>query len=101
MFYVCLSDSLPDLQLCLTGAFGSPVPPVYPSARRDRSEASSSLGCLQFGKFRAFGALIIISVPLSILLIAAIGAKLKGPHGGLQVGKWAVHDEQTTWNDTT
>ena len=25
--------------------------------------------------------------PLSILLLAAIGAKLIGPHGGLQVGK--------------
>ena len=30
--------------------------------------------------------------PLSILLLAAIGAKLIGPNGGLQVGKWTVHD---------
>ena len=28
--------------------------------------------------------------PLSILLLAAIGAKLIGPHGGLQVDKEAV-----------
>ena len=25
--------------------------------------------------------------------------KLIGYHGGLQVGKWAVHDEQAPWND--
>ena len=30
--------------------------------------------------------------PLSILLLAAIGAKLIGPHGGLQVGKNGVTD---------
>ena len=30
--------------------------------------------------------------PLSILLLAAIGAKLIGPHGGLQVGKKGVTD---------
>ena len=28
--------------------------------------------------------------PLSILLLAAIGAKLIGPHGGLQVDKYGV-----------
>ena len=28
--------------------------------------------------------------PLSILLVAAIGAKLIGPHGGLQFGKQKV-----------
>ena len=32
--------------------------------------------------------------PLSILLLVAIGA-----HSGFPVGKWAVHDEQTPWND--
>ena len=36
---------------------------------------------------------------LSILLLSAIGAKLIDPHGGLQVGKWAVHDEQAPWNN--
>ena len=42
--------------------------------------------------------------PLSILLLAAIGAKLIGPHGGLQVGKKGVTDvtqrfesPQLTW----
>ena len=30
--------------------------------------------------------------PLSILLLAAIGAKLIGPHGGLQVGEKGVTD---------
>ena len=34
-----------------------------------------------------------------ILLLAAIGAKLIGPHGGLQVGKNVVPDEQAAWND--
>ena len=32
----------------------------------------------------------IVFDPLSILLIAAKGAKLKGPHGGLQVDKQNV-----------
>ena len=40
-----------------------------------------------------------VIVPLSILLLAAIGAKLIGPHGNLQVGKWTVYDEQAPWND--
>ena len=46
-----------------------------------------------------FGALISSSVPLSILLHTAMVAKLVGPNGGLQVGKWAVHDEQAPWSD--
>ena len=36
---------------------------------------------------------------MSILLLVAIGAKLIGPHGGLQVGEGAVHNEQPPWND--
>ena len=31
-----------------------------------------------------------VKIPLSILLLAAIGAKLIGPHGGLKVDKEAV-----------
>ena len=32
-------------------------------------------------------------------LIATIEAKLIGPHGGLQVSKKAIPDEQAPWND--
>ena len=38
--------------------------------------------------------------PLSILLLVVIIAQLVGTHGGLQIGKQAVHDEQAPWNDS-
>ena len=34
-----------------------------------------------------------VYIPLSILLLGAIGAKLIGPHGGLQVDKQAIERE--------
>ena len=39
-------------------------------------------------------------IPLSILLLATIGAKLIGPQDSLQVGKWAVHDLQLPDTET-
>ena len=41
----------------------------------------------------------IVFYRLGSLLLADIEAKLTCPHGGLQIGKYAVHDEQATWND--
>ena len=38
---------------------------------------------------------------MSIILLVDIGAKLIGPHGGLQVGKKTVPDEQAPWSDPT
>ena len=42
----------------------------------------------------------ICPISLSILLLAAIGAKLIGPQDGLQVGKWGVHDILTPDTET-
>ena len=49
--------------------------------------------------YSRLGVLTSSSVPLFILLLAAIGAILIGPHGGLQVDRWAAHDEQAPGND--
>ena len=41
-----------------------------------------------------------VTVASRIGLLVAIGTKLVDPLGGIQVGKWAVHDEEAPWNDT-
>ena len=43
--------------------------------------------------------LIYIKIPAASSLLATIGAKLVGPHGGLQIGNWSVHDEHALWSD--
>ena len=43
--------------------------------------------------------LTVYYVPKLYSLLAVIGLKLICPHGGLQVGKITVPDEQASWND--